>query len=220
MSATNAAKVLLVLVGAGLLAGCGGVLSENPASDATTSQADAALIGFWRVDWAASAAFLGKDGKPGEGLFVVGRKAGAENVLELVSVGMKRERVDLTRGEIYATKAGAVGVLSLRQRPEPEDAEGEKPAKEKDVWAIVRYEASGDGSLVVHVMDEQAVAADVKAGKVAGKSEEKPGKEGEPPTVTVMLSAGPDALRAWIESRKDDIWAKDRPLVLKRLDLR
>jgi len=26
---------------------------------------------------------------------------------------------------------------------------------------------------------------------------------GEPPTVTVMLSAGPDALRAWIESRKD-----------------
>jgi hypothetical protein len=87
-------------------------------------------------------------------------------------------------------------------------------------YASVHLSAKGDSCLLMrYEMEEAPVAADVRAGVVAGGVVEPkaPADPKGPPTVTLDVPTG--VLRAYLEKRGDGIYRRDRPLVLRRLRL-
>lgn len=204
-----------------LLAGCGGVYSEQPASDDASTKVDERLIGFWRVDLAAS-------GEPDNGtgtrfVFVVGKRKPPETGLELLAVGLDKDGVfgDVTREALRATTIGGKPYASLQvmQKSAGNTAEAEQ-AKDESGWVILRYDVSEPGVLRVLGMDETAVKKDVTEKRIAGTAPET--KPGEAPAKdeVINLSATTYALRAWLESRGDALFKTGKPFVLRRLDVR
>ena len=195
-----------------LLAGCGGVFSKNPASDDETTKPDDGLVGFWRIDRAASKL----DGDGDDGVLVVGRKKGSERDLELLLVSLKGEQK--TIAEIRTPlRTTSFGQPTARSYASVADAKEEGKPEVTTSWVVVRYETPDADTLRILAMDEKAVGADVKAGAVEGSAPEP--KEGGR-DVTVTLTATTTALRAYLEKRGDAIWKADAPLVLRRLRLR
>ncbi len=194
-----------------LLSGCGGVLSEHPASDDATSRVDERLIGFWRVDGKAS---TGKDGPASQepGLLVVGRRDGPEGGLELLTVSLKQGAVlDVAREPLRATSIAGKPYASVHVT-----GDGSPP---RPSWLVLRYDVPEEGVLRVLAMDVPKVANEVREGRIAGHAPEPgPGRSGD--SVLVTLSADTAALRAWLEQAGDGLFADGKPLVLRRLDLR
>ena len=204
----------IAVLAAVLLGGCGGVVSKAPASDDATSRYDERLVGFWHADAVASG-----QGKPtpsqDEAILAFGRQEGADRIFELIGVELHPDkRLELSRGEFTATTIDAKDYASLGL-PLTDKAE----AKERS-WGIVRYEMPDADTLIVVGMDEKAVAADVKAGTIAGATESRAGSAVTEPTLVVTLSASTTVLRAYLEQRGDGAFATARPLVLRRLHLR
>lgn len=194
-----------------LLTGCGGVLSEHPASDDATTRVDERLIGFWRVDWRAS---TGKDGAGANepGLLVVGRRDAPEGGLELLTVTLKQGAVlDVDREPLRATSIAGKPYVSVHVT-----GEGTPP---QEAWIVLRYDVPEEGVLRVLAMDVPTVAKDVREGRIPGQAPPpKPGASED--SVLVTLSANTPALRAWLEQAGDGLFADGKPLVLRRLDLR
>jgi hypothetical protein len=88
-----------------------------------------------------------------------------------------------------------------------------------DSCLLMRYEMEDADTVRVLSMEEAPVAADVRAGVVAGGVVEPkaPADPKGPPTVTLDVPTG--VLRAYLEKRGDGIYRRDRPLVLRRLRL-
>jgi hypothetical protein len=202
-------KRFLILTASALLAGCGGVACEHPASDAATTKVDERLIGFWQVDRKASGV-EGDADKDDEGLFVVGRQPGDDGSLAMATVSLKKGELEIERSLLRATTIEAKAYASVHSPP-PGD---EKPG----AWWVVRYEVPEPGTLRVLSMNEDEVAKDVRGGKVPGTVQEP--KPGSHDAKMVTLSATVEALRAYLGSRGDAVYRMDRPLVLKRLSLR
>jgi hypothetical protein len=202
-----------------LLAGCGGVLSEHAASDDTTTQVDARLVGFWRVDWEASGAKGG--GEADQGLFAVGKRKAPDTGLELAVVMLDKEgTLEVQRAALRATAIAGKSYVSIDSTPKPKVGEtAPEGANPKPQWAICRYEVPEPGVLRILVMDVPTVAKDVNEKKVSG-TVPPPGQWETPDTVTINLSATTYALRAWLEGRGDAVFKVDKPLVLRRIDLR
>jgi hypothetical protein len=90
---------------------------------------------------------------------------------------------------------------------------------EGEAWYVLRYDMPDDSTVRVLAMDERTVAADVRAEGVAGKVEESKGPSDGEPTLTVTLTPATALLRAYLELRGDDVYRKDRVLVLRRVRL-
>ncbi len=199
---------------AAVLSGCGGVVSTAPASDDATSRYDERLVGFWQVDDDASA--TEKSSSPHkESILAIGRKKDAERVFELVGVTLRADKqLETSRDEFTATTIDRKDYASLRHPLE------EKSDSKVATWFVVRYEMPDVDTLRVLAMDEKAVDADVKAGKIPGKSDAWKALPTSDPFLSVTLSASTDVLRAYLEQRGDAVFATGRPLVLRRLRLR
>jgi hypothetical protein len=201
-------RTLFALAAALALAGCGGVVCEHPASDDATTVADERLIGFWRFDPEAS---LPKEerSRADSAILVVGRKAGSEGEMEVVSIELREDRtVSVSRHDLRTTTIAGRPVASVSV----------SAAEEGTRWSVVRYDASASAVRVV-ALDEKAVAAQVRAGSVPGKVEETLVKGG-PPIVNVALTAPTPDLRAWLEGQGDAVFPTDRALALRRLPAR
>jgi hypothetical protein len=213
----GAMRRCLVLVVASLLAGCGGVVSEHPASDDATTHVDERLIGFWRADLEASGGKT-KDGVD-DAVIAIGKGREPASGLEFVLVTVDEEgELEVVRDAVRATAIGGKPYLSVRmtERPAPAEKKSERPTTG---WFVLRYDVPEPGVLRVLGMDVPTVAKDVNEKKVAGTvPPSEPGAD--PESVLVTLSASTEALRAWLESRGDALFKADKPLVLRRLVLR
>jgi len=187
-----------------LLAGCGGVVSESPASEGEQTRGDERLLGFWRVD--ESATKTAPDARVDETVVLVGREAPGSNELRLMSM---TRRPDDTIGtmsiDVRATTIAAKDYASVRL------------AGETETWGFVRYSLDDPDTLRVVGFDERAVAADVRAGAVAGTAPSEKDSADPHATVLVRLKVTTPALRAYLEKRGDAVARADRPLVLRRL---
>jgi hypothetical protein len=202
-------RALLVAVASSVLWGCGGVASEFPASDETTTQLDARLVGFWRIDWEASTP-KGEGPKTdrGESVLAIGRKEGADQALEMVSLELDAEsKLALDRNDLRATTIGGRSYASVT---------GGKIEK----WVVVRYDVADEETLRVSVMDEKVVAADVRSKAAAGTVEESKATGSDEPTTHVLLTMPTAVLRSYLERRGDDVYRRDGVLVLRRVRLK
>jgi hypothetical protein len=188
-------SLAFALGGAGV-AGCGAVVSEEPASDATTSEVDDRLVGFWRVDWAASAPPSGRPGEPPpDVIFAVGRRSGPEPFLELAYVGLRKDRtLEVSKEELRTTT-----IAGLRHASLFEASPG--------AWHVLRYDVLDDATLRVFGLDEKKVAADVREGAVEGRVDRGP----------PVLTASTAELGSWLERRGDAVYRTESPLVLRRI---
>jgi hypothetical protein len=196
-----------------LLSGCGGVFSTQPASDDTTSRLDERLVGFWRIDVDATPG--AKDGSSNDSILVVGHKKGAEKTLEVVGVELHQDKtIETSRYDVRATTIEKRALASLKLVNDKEEDKG------KEGWVVLRYEMPDADTLRVLAMDEKAVAADVRAEKLAGTVAESKKDGGGEPDLTVTLTASTTVLRAYLDQRGDDVMKTAKPLVLRRLRLR
>jgi len=190
-----------------LLSGCGGVVSEHPASEGGQSRLDERLLGFWRVDEAATPSAPSE--RLDETVLLVGREAPGSSTLRLQSL---TRHPDGTTGsmssDVVATTIAEKDYASLRLNAESAP------------WALVRYTVDDPDTLRVVGFDERLVAADVRAGTVAGSAPSEKETADPAATVLVTLKATTPALRAYLEKRGDAVARNDRPLVLRRLRLR
>jgi hypothetical protein len=206
------AAAAAILLASAALAGCGGVVSENPASDDATSAVDARITGLWRIDAEESG---GSDLRK-DAVFAVGRKPDAAARMRYAWIANDADTgPKASGGDLLATEIGGLRYLSTRDDPEA-DAE---PSKKRNWW-ILRYDLPDGDTLRLRPMDEDAVARDVGEGKIQGEvSEVSPAKEGRPASHLVALSATTTALRAYLEARGETIFRTGKPLVLRRLRL-
>lgn len=177
------------------LAGCGGVQSDHPLSDASTSVLDERLIGVWEIvpkkaDEAA---------KPQPRAYV-GKLKDRSRVLELVTIDFDEEKhLVVNRWRLYTTKLGHSSCFSL----------GDKSGK---AYFLFRYTLDAKGRLWLQALDEDKVAAAIRAKKIAGRVKEHP-KDEEPGLFEfrlgkyeeVRLTAPTKALRAWLE-KNPGVW--------------
>jgi hypothetical protein len=207
---------LLVGLAMLVLAGCGGVVSEHPASEPADTRLDERLIGLWRIDREASGE-TDKDAK-GEGIVAIGKTPGPTPGLEFALLLLESDgELQFVRDGLRATTIGGKPYVSLHVAAEKANPDSRaKPDEAKEGWVIFRYDLSQDGVLRVLGMDVPTVAKDVKEEKIAGIAP-TPEPNAPPDSVTVKLSASTSALRAWLESRGEALFKADKPLVLKRL---
>lgn len=195
-----------LVLAAGLLAGCAGVYTKSPASDDATTRCDARLVGFWRADGGDAASPL-----PGaeRTIFVIGRADPKSASLKLRTTTLRADdTIDGTDVLVRAT------VIHDRDHASVHGPEG------NELWTVLRYEVVDADTIRVVAMDESKVAADVKAGDVAGRSDTWTTKDDGKSHLAVTLEGSTDVLRAYVDRRGDDVYAADRPLVLKRVQLR
>jgi hypothetical protein len=182
------------------LVGCAGVYARRPASDAATTRYDGRLVGFWRVDRGDAV------GVPGErAIFAIGRAAAGRPDLRLATISLDaNDALGTTTNAVEATTIAGRDYASLHIS-DPDDS-----------CVILRYEAPDADTLHVVSMDENVVAADVRAGAVEGGVSEW--IEASTKTMlAVTLNGSTGALRAYLERRAGGIWRADKPLVLRRL---
>jgi hypothetical protein len=187
-----------------LLAGCAGVYARQSASDSATTHFDERLVGFWRVDQGEAAGVPG-----GRAVFAIGRAAAGQPGLRLATITLdKNDVIGTTRNDVEATTIARAEYASVHV------------TDRDDSCVVFRYEVPDADTLRVVGMDENVVAAEVRAQTVAGDvsewTDENTGKE----MVAVTLSGSTRELRAYLEKRADGIWRADKPLVLRRLSLR
>jgi hypothetical protein len=199
-------KVLALIAGTLLLAGCGGVECENPASDEATTKHDERLVGFWRLDHKASG--MKDDEVFGDAVFAVGRQRDQKGPLALAIVTLDKGVLQVEQAQLRATTLGTKPYLSMGGAPKADEKQGG--------WWVVRYDVPEEGTLRVLAMSEEEVAKDIQAGKIAGTVKEAKLDS----TAMVAVSATIDALRAYLASRGDAVFKADKPLVLKRISLR
>jgi hypothetical protein len=200
-------------IGGVVLAGCGGVYSANPASDADATRTDERLVGFWRVEPAA-----GAESRRDRTILAIGRAASDTNGagdLEVVSVTLKEGGDKPGRVETSTTR---VRPTTIAERPYASvSVPHDEKAGEVAPWVVLRYEVPDADTVIVRGMQEKAVASDVRAGAIAGDVSESKAAEGSAPVLTVTLKASTADLRAFLARRGDAIYRADSPLVLRRL---
>jgi hypothetical protein len=194
-----------------LLAGCGGgVYSTHPASDETTTRPDARLVGLWRVDLEAMRTGSSEPRQDeGGAVFAIGRLPDSERALRVVMVTWSEKgAVESSAFETWPTTIAGRDYASLHL------------SEKGNSSVVLRYDLSDPDTLRVLAMEEKVVAADVRAGVIAGGVKEP---ETDPPAVgegtTVTLDVPTAVLRAYLEKRGDDIYRRERPLVLRRVPL-
>ena len=195
--ATLAATCLLVL------GGCGGVTFEEPLSDEKTTEVDERLVGFWEV----VATSIGEE-EPGPGelwtQIAVGRAKAGGKGMEAAALEVEDGVVDVQRLEVWPTTIGEHRYLSLRN---PEEAE--------HGWFVIQYTIEAENELRVRVLDPEACAKSVDAGEIEGEAK-GPDRGHEVVSLTVEITAGTDAVRAWIEKRGDSLFTA-KTVSLRRL---
>jgi hypothetical protein len=194
-----------LLLAACLLAGCGGVYTTSPASDKATTRDDDRLVGFWRAEGGSAAPLLSDDGD--RTIFVIGKDPKSRlprlRTITLLHAGDISENDCLVR----ATSIGGRDHVSIH------GPEG------NSWWTVFRYEVLDVDTIRVLAMDENKVAADVKSGVVSGQAERWTTDDGKS-HVAVTLDGSTAVLRQYVERRGDEVYATDRPLVLRRVRMR
>jgi hypothetical protein len=182
------ARLFAIVLLASLLSSVGCVNSAHPLTDDKTSTPDLKLLGTWE---------LSDPDKPDEPHTVtVTRKKDSTTVLHAVGKdGEKTEELDL-----FCTKIGDNLLLS---------AQTEKDGK--PVFAIAKYQLSGETSLKVWVLDTEFIAGAVKKKELKGTIEQKQF------LIDVSLDDTPENLRKFIEKNAAKCFSKELELKVKKL---
>ena len=195
---TLALSVVLLL----LLPGCGGVLSDHPLSTDADSVVDDRLIGWWE-----QIPKPGDEAKP-QGRFLIGRLAGSENTLELVTLELGQDdTVTVERRRIYTVRLGGTWHLSLAN-------------EDKAEFAIARYRMDDGGRVTLEGLDERATADAIEKGTIEGQVTSNPKYTGpgsrERAFREVRLTAEATALRVWLTGAGSAAFGRsDQPFVRK-----
>lgn len=195
--------VAAAVLAASLLSACGGVFSSHPASEDESTRNDKGLLGFWSVELGGASSGASTTPAP-RTLLTVGRNANDASVLRVVSVtvgddgGVESSVYDLATTTVADRKIASLFL-------------GSKGSS----CILLRYELPDADTIRVLGMEVQAVADDVKAGKVSGTAHAP--KSGGTDPLTVVLDAATPALRSYLAARGDGIWRGDQPLILRRV---
>jgi hypothetical protein len=183
-----ASRLLAVAFLTLLLCIVGCVNTARPLTDQKTSTPDLKLLGSWE---------LTDPDKPDEPHAVtVTRKKDSTTVLHAVGKdGEKTEELDL-----FCTKVGDNLLLS---------AQTEKDGKQ--VFAIAKYQLSGETSLKVWVLDVEFFAAAVKKKELKGTIKQQQF------LVDVSLDDTPENLRKFIEKNGAKCFSKEIELKVRKL---
>jgi hypothetical protein len=184
----NVTRVLAVAIALSHLCSFGCVNTARPLTDDKTSTPDLKLLGAWE---------LTDPDKPDEPHAVtVTRKKDSATVLHAVGKdGEKTEELDL-----FCTKIGDNMLLS---------AQTEKDGKH--VFAIAKYQLSGETSLKVWVLNVEFIAAAVKKKELKGTIKQQQF------LVDVSLDDTPENLRKFIEKNGAKCFSKEIELKVKKL---
>ena len=147
--------LLIVLLG---LSGAGCGYSQCPLSDAKTTILDRDLIGTWEFE---------KNTQERDRVHI-GLKEGSSTELEIVTVGVHRERVRITRSELRPTRIGNDMYLSV---PIEGEADDEGKQEKQRVWMPMRYR-SGEERLHLEVLHPKLTSDAIEAGDVDRTVEE------------------------------------------------
>jgi hypothetical protein len=148
-------------------------------------------------------------------MFVIGRKRGSDTEMQIAFVDVDEDSVlDLGQLDLRVTTIRNRGVASVRQVPgmsgRSEDSE--------EAWIVLRYDVLDEGrTLRVLGMNEETVAADVRDNAVRGEVKDQALPYGTETLRIVVLTETTTALRDYLAVRGDEIYRKDRPLLLRRL---
>jgi hypothetical protein len=164
------ARLLAVAFLSSLVCSSGCVSSVRPLSDETTSMPDLTLLGTWEVS--------DPEKLNEKQVITVTRKKDSKTVLHAVGKdGEKKEESDL-----YCTKIGNNMLLSAMNEENG-----------KQVYAIAKYQLTGDTSLKLWALDNEFFAAAVTKKELKGAVKKKEF------FVDVLLDETPENLHKFIE---------------------
>lgn len=168
-----------LLLTALLLTGCEAIpVSQHPLSDETNSEIDVGLIGMWDIiDVSREAEPPAAAAQPAEAAaeeegpqaepaadperpprFAIGRRAGQERSLEMASLHLVDDHVEVKRFPLHATKVGKQALLSVRANPEEMTGD----------FVLLRYEIANENRILVYFLSREEIAKSIQRGELKG----------------------------------------------------
>ena len=201
-----------LLLAALICTGCEAIpVSQHPLSDETNSEVDPALIGMWdMIDESRAAPAADEpapttdkpDPKENESpaadeerppRFAIGRLAGKERSLEIVSLHLTDEHIEVKRFPLHATKVGKIPMLSVRANPEEMESD----------FVLLRYEVVNENRIMVYFLSREAIAKSIQRGELKGVVRKAPPKDPNDPNAEerkeqIRITASPQELRDYL----------------------
>lgn len=203
--------------------GCEAIpVSQHPLSDDTNSEVDPALLGMWdmidltqELEPPAAAAKAetaeemddgaAKDEPaPGEKptpdpdaerppRFGIGRLAGKEKSLEMVSMHLTDDHIEIKRTPLHATKVGKLPMLSVRANPEEMESD----------YILLRYEVVNENRILVYFLNRETIAKAIQRGELKGVVRKAAPKDPNDPNSEerkeqIRITASPEELRDYL----------------------
>jgi hypothetical protein len=164
-----------LLVAALCCTGCVAIpVSQHPLSDDTNSEIDPDLFGVWDIidesQEEAAAPTVQKEPAATEEAdqpaadperpprIGIGRASGKEKTLEVVSMQLTDDHIQIRRFPIHATKVGKSRMLSVRANEEE---------KESDYF-LLRYEVVNENRILVYFLNRETIAQSIQRGELKG----------------------------------------------------
>ena len=181
---------ITLFLAASLLAACLPVTSKTPVGSTAGFRTDPSLLGTWKAQVPAG---------PPAYLHILGGEDGTMTAI-LVNPPHAEDLGDWTTYTLRAVTLGANHLLNAQETLTNGEASDGPLAEEHVVLLCLE---KGTNQITLYQMDDQAVAAAIRAGEIAGVAE--PGKEGD-----VRITAGEPALDAFMKtSRAAKLFSKE-----------
>ncbi len=196
----NAVRIALALCAMLFAAACLPVASKTPLGTTAGAASDPALIGSWKA--------LDRKDEDGPGyIHLIAGKDGALTAL-VVSTGSTGHEGDWSVFAVTVARLGNRHYLNARSV-----IDNGKPASADEAANTIpiSYTISGDGTLSLALIDEDAAKAAIAAGKIEGTV--APGQLGD-----VTLTASADKLDAFFASDEGARLFTQKLVVLKKID--
>ena len=191
--------------------GCEAIpVSQHPLSDESNSEVDPALLGMWDMidesqeEEVKAEATKEKPAGPEEKptpepdaerppRFGIGRLAGKEKSLEMVSMHLNDEHIEIKRMPLHATKVGKLPMLSVRANPEEMETD----------YILLRYEVVNENRIMVYFFNRDAIAKSIQRGELKGVVRKAVPKDPADPNAEerkekIRITASPQELRDYL----------------------
>lgn len=211
-----------LLLAALFLTGCDAIpVSQHPLSDETNSEVDPALLGMWDIiDLSQEAAAKEEpaatpatdkpsteekaEPAPDEERpprFGIGRLGGKERSMELVSMHLTDEHVEIKRMPFHTTKVGKQPILSIRANPEEMASD----------FILLRYEIVNENRIMVYFLDRDVIVKAIQRGELKGVVRKAAPKDPNDPNSEerkeqIRITASPAELRDYLAKNEKTVF--------------
>ena len=209
-----------LILAALFLTGCEAIpVSQHPLSDETNSEVDPALLGMWDIidlsqeeqkePAAPDATPAAEDAKKTEPTpdeerpprFGIGRLGGKERSMELVSMHLTDEHVEIKRMPFHTTKVGKQPILSIRANPEEMASD----------FILLRYEIVNENRILVYFLNRDVVVKAIQRGELKGVVRKAATKDPNDPNAEqrkeqIRMTASPEELRDFLTKNEKTVF--------------